>query len=427
MRKAVGIVGYIIAALVIASICGVLLMTAVYLIPTDRINKNVAASAEIFDREGLTNSYIPWMTSTRMDNYTDSIMLSEAAYNEDASALKKAMSSKYVYVINEEDYYQPGYLNKMLLPVSDSSAVVSYARYWHGYLLAVKPLLVVVNLYGIRVINALVQIALLALLVYKLFKTEGGKKLIIPLLLSVFLINPVSTVLNMQYACVYTITLAGSLALVWLELYKTDKYWRLFLFLGIAVAFFDFLTYPLASLGIPLVILIVLGREDSRKSLKQVIASGCCWGVGYAFMWASKWVLCDLLTGSSIVKDALNQVLVRTVTNAYEETGISSDNVLDVISYNMDAFRDPVTIMVFVLAIAGFVLFIVFGKKKFKLPQNLLLPLLVLAIVPFVWFCVLSNHSAIHFWMTYRNIAVTVMAIGAALSESISAGGQYGN
>lgn len=427
MRKAVGIIGYIVAALVIASICGVLLMTAVYLIPTGRISQNVSASAEIFDKEGLTNSYIPWMTSTRMDNYTDAIMLSEAAYNEDASALNKAMSSKYVYVVNEEDYYQPGYLNKMLQPVSDSSIVVSYARYWHGYLLLIKPLLVVVNLYGIRVINAVVQIALLALLLFKLFKTEGGKKLIIPLMLSVLLINPVSTVLNMQYACVYTITLISSLLLVWFELYKSENYWRLFLFTGIAVAFFDFLTYPLASLGIPLVILVVLSSDDSIRNLKKVIASGACWGIGYVFMWASKWILCDLLTGSNIVKDALNQVMVRTVTNAYEETGISSDNVLDVISYNMDAFRDPVTLMVFALAIAGFVLVFVFGKRKIKLPEKSLLPLLVLAIVPFVWFCVLSNHSAIHFWMTYRNVAVTVMAVGAVLGESISAGGKHGN
>ena len=119
--------------------------------------------------------------------------------------------------------------------------------------------------------------------------------------------------------------------------------------------------------------------------------------------------------------------MVRTVTNAYEETGISSDNVLDVISYNMDAFRDPVTLMVFALAIAGFVLFVVFGKKKFKLPEKNLLPLLLLAVAPFVWYCVLSNHSAIHFWMTYRIIAITVMAIGAILGEGISAGGEHGN
>ena len=427
MRKAVGIIGYIVASLVIASICGVLLMTAVYLIPTERIRENVSASAAIIDKEGMVGSYIPWMTSTRLDNYSDVIMLSEAAYDDDSSALNKAMSSKYVYVINEEDYYQPGCLNKMLLPLSESTAVVSYARYWHGYLLFMKPLLLVVDLYGLRIINGAFQIVLLALLLFKLYKTEGGKKLIIPLLLSVFLINPFTMIINMHYACVYTITLACSLILVWFELYKSDKYWRLFLFTGIAVSFFELLTFPLLTLGIPLVILVVLSSDNSVNNLKKVVASGACWGVGYVFIWVSKWVLCDLLTGSNIVRDGLNQVMVRTVTNAYEETGISSDNVLDVISYNMDAFRDPVTLMVFALAIAGFVLFVVFGKKKFKLPEKNLLPLLLLAVAPFVWYCVLSNHSAIHFWMTYRIIAITFMAIGAILGEGISAGGEHGN
>jgi len=410
---------FTIAAILLSAVTGACLLFAVYLIPEEHIRSNVSSSAPTYDSEGLTNLYVPWLMSTRMDNYTDSIMLSEAAYQGKGSAISEALTSNYVYVTDIESYYEPGYLLKMLEPQSDNSSVtVSYARYWHGYLILLKPILLVTGIWGIRIINAVFQLVMLALVMIELYKNKDGRKLMIPLLITVILINPVSTVLNMQFACVYNLMLTGAFIMLKAKLYDSPNYWRFFLFMGIATAYFDFLTYPLAGIGIPLIIMLVLGKGESLDNLKKTVLSFISWGTGYVFMWASKWVICDLVTGSSIVKDAINQVMVRTVTNAYEETGIESDNVIKVVGYNLNCLADPLSLAVIFIAIAGFVMYLVFAHRQFKVDDRILLPMLVIAIVPFVWYMVLSNHSAIHFWMTYRNLALTSMAFAALCALS---------
>lgn len=409
------------AILLAAVLAGTVLMTLVYMIPLDQIRKNVANSSDIYDSEGLTNSYIPWLTSTRMDNYTDTIMLSIAAMRREGSALRDAMESKYVYVTIKDMYDGPGYLLRMLdLSEDGSSIVVSYARYWHGYLLFLKPLLTVFDISGIRIVNAVFQIVMMFLILMKMAHDDDLRKMIIPLLLITLLINPVSTVLNMQYACIYNIMLVAILVLVRTGITMSDKYWILFLITGIAVAFFDFLTYPLASLGIPLILLLVKRRDDSKTSLITMIISCLSWGIGYVFMWGSKWVVSDLITGGQTISDALEQITVRTVTDAYEATGIRSDNIIEVFGYNLEAFRDPFSVSLFAAAIIGFVLYVIISKKSFKLTEDLLIPLLLIALIPFAWYAVCSNHSAIHFWMTYRNLVLTVMAIAAILVCSVS-------
>ena len=409
------------AVLLAAVLIGTTLIALVYMIPLDRIRDNVRDSSDVYDSEGLTNSYIPWLTSTRMDNYTDTIMLSEAAKTREGSALEDAMASRYVYVAERELYDEPGYLLRMLDPAEDgSSFVVSYARYWHGYLVFLKPLLTVFDITGIRIVNALFQIVMMFLILMKMAHDDDLRKMIIPLLFITLLINPVSTVLNMQYACIYNIMLVATLILVRSGIAMSDKYWMLFLLTGIAAAYFDFLTYPLACLGIPLILRLVKRNDDSKTSFVTMIISCLNWGIGYVFMWGSKWVVSDLLTGSNTISDALGQIAVRTVTDAYEETGISSDNIIDVFGYNLEAFRDPLSASLFAAAIIGFVLYLVIGKKKFKLNEDLLIPLLLIALIPFVWYAVCSNHSAIHFWMTYRNLVITVMAAGAILVTSVA-------
>lgn len=411
---------FTVSAVILSAVTGCCLLFAVYLIPTENIRTNVASSAPTYDSEGLTNLYVPWLMSTRMDNYTDSIMLSEAAYSGGGSALSKALTSNYVYVTDIDSYYEPGYLLKMLEPQPDNSSVtVSYARYWHGYLVFLKPALLVTGIWGIRILNAVFQVVMLALVMIELARNKDCRKLIIPLILTVIMINPVSTFLNMQFACVYDLMLLGTYIMLRGKLFRSEGYWKFFLFMGIAVAYLDFLTYPLASIGIPLIVMLASGDEDSLTNLKKTIFSFVSWGIGYVFMWASKWVICDLLTGSSIVKDAMNQIMVRTVTNAYEETGIESDNVIKVIGYNLQCLADPLSLTVIAVAIAGFVLYLVMTHRKFRADDRVLLPLMLIAIVPFVWYMVLSNHSAIHFWMTYRNMALTVMALATLCAMAV--------
>ncbi len=414
---------FILSAVILSAILGTALLFAAYLLPVDGIREHVRDSSPVYDREGLTNLYVPWLTSTRMDNYTDSIMLSEAAYKGNGKALNKALLSPYCYVTDPEAYSKPGYLIRMLDPAEENSSVlVSYSRYWHGYLILIKPLLMVTGLTGIRIINAVFQTVMFVLILLELHRAGVLRRFILPLLVMILLVNPVSTALNMQFACIYNITLVFTFILLHFKLYSSGNMWKLFLAVGISVAYFDFLTYPLMSLGIPLIFALSLGGFSSKDNLIRTVTSCFAWGFGYASMWVSKWIICDIVTGSNTVTNAVNQVLVRTVTNAYDETGIESGNVIDVIGYNLEVFRDPLSFSIIAGSVLGFVIFLLVKKIRFRPDESILIPLMLIALMPFAWYVVLSNHSAIHFWMTYRNMAVTVFAAGVIMASGAGTG-----
>ncbi|MBR2522905.1 MAG: hypothetical protein IKE53_00515 [Clostridiales bacterium] len=406
-------------ALVLSIILATGLMILVYLIPTDRIRDNIISSGDIYDREGLTNYYNEYLVSSRMDNYTDSVMQAEAAYDGDENVVVKALQSKYHYLTDMEDYTSPGYINKLMMHGEDTNSIVaSYARYWHGYLLLLKPLFLVINMHGMRILNGAFQILMLAAVLFGLVR-KGQKKLIAPLLVSILVINPVSTILNMQFACMYNITLVLLVIMLYTKISEGDGYWKLFLFSGIATAFFDFLTYPLISLGIPLVLMICLRGEKSSDNIRTTFFSCINWGIGYAVMWASKWVVCDLVTGSNVIEDAIHQVSARTVTNAYDEIGLDSTNIISVFGYNFIPLRDIPMVALFVLSVIALVLYMVFAKKKIKICEESLIALLLIALIPFAWYAVLSNHSAVHYWMTYRNLTVMIFSLGTVIMSSV--------
>ena len=56
---------------------------------------------------------------------------------------------------------------------------------------------------------------------------------------------------------------------------------------------------------------------------------------------------------------------------------------------------------------------------RLRLSASTLVPLVLCALYPVVWYAVLRNHSMIHAYMTHRALAVTVMALGCAISGSL--------
>ena len=75
-----------------AILAGVLLLTLVYCIPTGRMEDHLAQSAAVFHEEGVMPRLFTWCTSY-LDNYTDAIMLSNAAHSGTESAMVQAMTA----------------------------------------------------------------------------------------------------------------------------------------------------------------------------------------------------------------------------------------------------------------------------------------------------------------------------------------------
>jgi len=196
--------------------------------------------------------------------------------------------------------------------------------------------------------------------------------------------------------------------------------WKLFIIAGIAVAYFDFLTYPIVALGIPLVLFICIMIKENATIKKITYESGCCtlfWFISYLGMWAGKWLVASLLTHTNVFNDANSAIKFRT-NGQYSDLKISP---LVAIGKNiLSSVKGQKHLILLVGVFLSILLLIGFAKKicsiKFR-PISLLL--LVVGLYPFVWYCIVQNHSVIHSWMTYRDFSITMFAILVFIAMNI--------
>ena len=155
-----------------------LLLTAASAIPSGYIYENVKKSSEILLNEGNRKIiYIPYRCENmQFDNYTDALMINTAYSIDTTKPLFSAFIARKNYIPNvtTEVYQdQPGELRSSSkykyhnevgelndLVNNEKTESFEYARYWHGYLILLRPLLVVFNLAQIRIILTCVLIIL---------------------------------------------------------------------------------------------------------------------------------------------------------------------------------------------------------------------------------------------------------------------------
>ena len=46
-----------------------------------------------------------------------------------------------------------------------------------------------------------------------------------------------------------------------------------------------------------------------------------------------------------------------------------------------------------------------------------MIPYMIVAVIPFIWYFILLNHTWMHFWFSYRALGMTVFALGTAMID----------
>lgn len=268
-------VKYSVGSLLLAIAAGTVLMIVVYGIPIQPIRQHVTEASSIYSVEG---DYYKWSqsnTNTVLDNFTDALMLNEASFIGTGDIIADAMNNPYIRY-NEMTESQQLMQAISVDTVEDSAFIVNYARYWHGSLVFLKPLLLFLTVSDIRVLNMAVQMILLLFLLIEAYKA-GGYGLSLSILMAMLCLNPITTALCIQLSDIYIITMLGGL--VMLRQRRNSDIWHVFLWIGIATAFLDLLTYPMVGLGIVLLIYLYLHREDALHiQLKRIVGCSISWG-----------------------------------------------------------------------------------------------------------------------------------------------------
>ena len=402
--NAIKTIGRLILILISSIFVGTVLLYLVFLLPTDGMLAHARDSAQVFSIE-KTYPLMDGTEATKLDNWTDSLMLLNAFYNkEDTGTMERAM-----------EVYQPVYesgnpTESLILFVSGEEPVYasSYSRYWHGYLVILKPILLGIGYLGIRGINRILQPLLVLAAALVLWRRHGFRP-VLPLAAAYLFLRPESVAFSMQFSTVFYPAMAAILVMAWFHEWLSQKNRLLFLFLllGIVTNYLDYLTYPIASLGIPMGMWLCLDQKARYlDQVKQVILCSLCWGFGYFGMWIGKWGIGSLLLDHSILADALTQAQLRSSSQVGTNT-ISRGLVILQNLYTGTGGR---------LWLAGLFLAVVLAAALWQARWNgkelvfRALPFLLVALMPFVWYGVLCNHSFVHHWFTYRALAVSVFA-----------------
>ncbi|WP_408069566.1 hypothetical protein [Butyrivibrio sp. JL13D10] len=407
MKKGFFIILKMIFMVFMSIIAGGLLLTAVYMIPVDKMKENVANSLQEYN----TNPIEAWCKNypnyTQTDMQTESIKIMEAISDEGGSPFARAMNS--VYYRYEDDTV----MSSLIKYVSgeDNPGKIYYSRYWHGYLTYLKPLLYFVSLSTIKLINMTLQFVLCIVLAI-LLRDKLGIMFSFAFCGFVLVLNPVTIFLSMQNDVIFYIASVSSILLLLFNDKMKDgrsSYYYLFLFIGVLVAYLDFLTYPAVSVGVPLLVYILLNKCTLRDYFLDIIRFSTTWVFGYAGMWAGKWYLSDLLLSTNVVNDGVYNLVYRSSGNPYGETAEMNSTFFHTVAKNF-AILNVLPLKVFCLVMVSVAIYLFF-KNKNKIDFTKVVAVLIVSTYPFFWYFAIRNHSVIHPWIEYRELGLFVFGI----------------
>ena len=362
-------------------------MILVYCIPTLWIQKNVEASLEVMEGEGERPSYAFYRHTAIVDNHTDMLM--------------------YESLIPSDPQYNL---------VQSSVSVNHYPRYWHGYQVILRPLPVFFQVQELRYLGMLVFYLLFfwsAWLIAKRTKPIYGMFYVLTIASSY--LGVVATCF--QYLTSFYVLFVALIVLFSGEHEKKLSWLFLFFFtVGMVENFFDFLTYPIITLGIPLILLLWMRVRDQQAdfldNFRFMCLSSVSWGLGYGLTWIMKWVLASVILGFRYFWRTIGIARYRMMGNEEEPL-----DRIGTIRRNLKAWMnvqdDGIITWSKVVLVFVIIMLILMIWRKLRDTRTICacLPILIVAAYPYVWYLVMSNHSQIHFWYTYRAQLVAMLGI----------------
>jgi hypothetical protein len=377
------------------------LMVLVYCIPEKLISEHrIAADTQLSNEAmvqsfGMSPTFTVGKTGVLLDHYTDMLIMEYSG--------------------------NPSNQNPFVAAIEDG-----YARYWHGYVIFTRPALALGTLADLRFWSMLLHYLLVGVLMVLVCKKLGGRKAAW-LMLSLALVDFWAVPICFQFASVFGIMSAASIFLLlfynkpWLK----NNLPMFFFTVGAVTVYLDFLTAPIITVGIPLVLLLLLQKAQNNNggvrtiapSLLGLIKNGFAWLAGYVLLWAGKWVLATCILKRNVISESIDQILFRTgaieTSISEEQRGIQSYNGGSRIGGLLTSVRNMLSLPE--LLAAAFIVVIVLAamlylSKNARKSLVAAIPFAAMALTAPAWLLILSQHTLIHSYMVYRNLMVSAFA-----------------
>lgn len=402
------------------------LLLACCLFPSEILKENIRESADLLSKEG--NYYKFKGVDISNNNYTDALilnmiysidnktpyqsyMLGRKNYDDTITNRTVEMNigeAKSMKPDNEDvkfakNYDAVGELSDFL--DGKINVAMKYERYWHGWLIIYRVLMIFFNIAEIRWLLFIVFTLLFVLLIYKLLK-EFGFFVALFFEYSLIVYGYFYTSYSLESAPIFILMMLTSLMLL---KYKDNINIVKSMFItGMLANYFDFLTVPLISLVIPMYVYILFlnkQKVDSKVMIKKVACSVIMWGIGYALTWICKFFLCELFVQKGSFVNAIKQVLYRT-TRSSPNTSESLFGTLCKLVIKANLYLCVIFMFIGMILLSG----------KFKIiltKENRAYAIMIftLALFPFVWYFILANHTISHTVFVYRHMIIFLLGV----------------
>lgn len=400
-------------AVLLSAVLCVLCNALAFLIDTDAMRENAWQGALMLGEQLAYPQMVGGFSSAQLDNFTSVLILKTAAYTGEETLWQKALGGLRAEVQPEGADAWTAFCTYADGSQSPGGGL-SYSRYWHGYTLPLRLLLCVMNLSNIQMTLLFLQLALLCAVVVALLRRRLGA-LLPGFFTAYFLLMPAVCGLCLQYAPVSLTMLAACLCVLLADeaLSRAVGMPAFFALVGLLTNYLDLLTFPLITLGFPLVLLLAL-RMRAGDSFRALLSASvlCClgWALGYFGLWALKFALVGACFGWARLAGIFEQAALR-VSAASGGAALSRVGVL------MENARVLLAKPAYLLLGALGALATLAGLfRRRPAADARALAFIPPAAAVLVWYLAMANHSHDHAYYTYRSLCALLLCGYALLA-----------
>ncbi|HAU98683.1 MAG: hypothetical protein UX04_C0002G0276 [Microgenomates group bacterium GW2011_GWF2_45_18] len=369
-------------------------------IPTEMVRKNLEGSVAVIKHEGMYPSRgISWRKIV-LDNFTDAIMLN-VAYSVDSNDPLRSSIRTIQHDGDEKAEDQALNLEK----IGQKSGVheTVYERYWHGYLIFLRPLLTIGSYAHVRVVWS-IALYILAGLVFVEMRKRVGIRAAFAFLIGLIAVDFFWIGESLQLSNVFMTGMIGSYILLKNQHWSFSSTLIFFFIMGGVTSYIDFLSAPLVGLSL----LLFIAVERIRGKLVQKVALlAFFWMVGYSSLWASKWFLAEFTYVRGAITSGYTKVedrMMSPVDAEFSRVVAVKRNFLQFRGYDK---RNKFALLYLGIGYSIFMLrYLTFRSARFER----VIIFLGLGFLPYAWYFFAAEHSYIHVLFTYRNQLMTVIS-----------------
>lgn len=409
---------FVVYVVTVSLLFGLLVMTSK--IPKSAIQSNLEKSVEFFEKNAGIEEILKRREYTTIHYFADTVLLNIIYSIDTEKPIDSTLWAKYYLHVKAD-------INNDFIDVvsKDLEPNEQYLRYWHGSMLILRPLLTVFDIEQIYVINKVVMYSL-AIVLFVLIFRKSKKTAFVYLIAMVMVAFPIVPYC-LEYSWTFYIMLIASIIAVQIENKGNNYIYMLSFITGILTCFFDFLSTEIITLFVPLLLVLMIRKEKNElKSFKEgfkiLAISSILWGISYVAMWCTKWMLASLILHINALEYVRENAMLRINglqgLQSKEEMykGALYKNWHNL--YPINIVKNKKKLLKYVLIFFGTIaLFIDWKHIKKKWFAGLLL---IIAVMPYIRYLILANHSYRHSFFTFREQIISCIAIMGAILESLN-------